>query len=181
MNRRRLLAAGLSMAASLLADHTAAMADLEPDGKWPLYRRHALFIVGQRVDETADAIVDLLAHALPQLRARLALASDARRIGVLIGTNQQDVAVMKIEDAEALYLARAPFADIRDLPLRAIVSLGNRLLVCRADFPPRTGFLLAQALVGHGKTLPSPAQAPEGRIPAQVGARAFFAGEAVPA
>jgi hypothetical protein len=181
MNRRGLLTLGLGMAVTVLSVPRFALADLEPDGKWLIYRRYALFIVGQRDDEAAVAVADLLARVLPQSRARLARAADARRIGVLIGTNQQDVAVMETGDAEALFLAKAPFADIRGLPLRVLLSFGKQALVCRADFPNRYGFLLAQALVQNGEAMPMPPHAPETVIPMHPGSRAFFAGEAIPA
>jgi hypothetical protein len=181
MNRRGLLTAGLGMAATVIAGSRFAMADLEPDGKWLIYRRYALFIVGRRDDAAAGAVAGLLARVLPQSRARLARAANARRIGVLIGTNQQDVAVMETGDAEALFLAEAPFADIRDLPLRVMVSFGKQVLVCRSDFPARYGFLLAQALVGNEEALPMPPHAPESLVPVHPGSRAFFAGERMPA
>jgi hypothetical protein len=180
MNRRGLLSFGLGMTASALLGQRSAMADLEPDGLWLTYRRFALFIVGQRVDETANAVVGVLARALPKSRARLALAADTRRIGVLIGTNQQDVAVMDLGHAEALFLAKPPFADIRDLHLRTIVAMGTHVMVCRSDFPSRLAFQMAQALVGNGASLPAPAQVPAGVIPVHPGSRAFFAGETMP-
>jgi hypothetical protein len=181
MNRRRLLLLGVGMAAAMLAGSMPATADLEPDAMWLIYRRYALFIVAQRGDGAAAAVVDLLARALPLSRARLARAADVRRVGVLIGTHQQDVAIMDIDDAKALFLAKPPFADVRDLPLRVIVSFGEKALVCRADFPARQCFLLARTLVAHGEALPEPARAPEGVIPAHPGALAFFAGKEIPA
>ena len=180
MNRRGLLSVAMGMAAAMLVGRRPAQADLEPDGLWLIYRRYALFIVGQRTDETANAVVGVLARALPQSRARLALAADTRRIGVLIGTNQQDVAVMDLGDAEALFLAKPPFADIRGLRLRVIVAIGQQVVVCRSDFSSRLAFQMAQALVGNGAALPTPPQFPTGVIPVHPGSSAFFAGEAMP-
>jgi hypothetical protein len=110
-------------------------------------------------------------------RARLARAADTRRVGVLIGTAQQDVAIMAAESAEALFLAKPPFDDIRNVPLRLIVSFGSHVLVCRPDFMARHGYLLAQTLAEHKDALPKPTAAPEGIIPAHRGSYAFFAGE----
>jgi uncharacterized membrane protein len=80
-------------------------ADLEPDGLAKTYRRYRLVIVGQRDDETAIAlamaVVDVLASCLRTSRAQLARAADSRRVGVLVGTNQQDGAIMAAESAEA--------------------------------------------------------------------------------
>jgi hypothetical protein len=184
MKRRVFLTLGAGMAASMLAGHGPAVADLEPDGEWLVYRRYALLIVGQRDDETAGAfagaVVDALARFLPTSRARLARAADARRVGVLIGTDQQDVAIMTAESADALFLAKPPFDDIRNVPLRLIVSFGSHVLVCRTDFTARHAYLLAQTLAEHKDALPTPAGAPEGVVPAHRGSQAFFAGEEMP-
>ena len=61
------LAAGHGLAA-LAADDRLLLADLEPDGLWPIYRRYRLLIVGQRDDEAASAfarsVVDVLAREI---------------------------------------------------------------------------------------------------------------------
>ena len=142
MKRRALLTLGAGAAASMLTGpQTGLLADLEPDGQWLIYRRYSLLIVGQRDNEIAGAyagaVVDVLARFLPASRAQLARAADARRVGVLIATNQQDVALMEVESAEALFLAKPPFDDIRDVPLRLIASFGGHVLVCRPDFLAR--------------------------------------------
>ena len=184
MKRRALLTLGAGMAAFVLVGHKPAVADLEPDRMWPIYRRYRLRIVGQRDDEIAGAfagaVVDVLARFLPTSRAQLARAADTRRVGVLIGTEQQDVAIMAAESAEALFLAKPPFDDIRNLPLRLIVSFGSHVLVCRPDFVARHAYLLAQTLAEHKDALPIPAGVPEGVVPAHRGSYAFFAGEKGP-
>ena len=198
MKRRALLKFGAGAAAFVLAGHRSIvmaadehkwpagvlLADLEPDGMWSIYRRYRLLIVGQRDDEIASAfagaVVDVLARFLPTSRAQLARAADTRRVGVLIGTNQQDVAIMAAESAEALFLAKPPFDDIRNVPLRLIVSFGSHVLVCRPDFMARHAYLLAQTLAEHNDALPAPARAPGGVVPAHRGSHAFFAGEEMP-
>ena len=198
MKRRELLRLGAGVAAFVLAGHRSIvmaaderkglgavlLADLEPDRMWPIYRRYRLLIVGQRDDAAASAfarsVVDVLARALPTSRAQLARAADVRRVGVLIGTNQQDVAIMAAQSAEALFLARPPFEDIRNVPLRVIVSFGSHVLVCREDLVAGHAYLLAQTLAEHKDALPTPAGAPEGVIPAHQGSLAFFAGEEMP-
>ena len=110
MNRRELLALGMGIAVVALgADKSVAaperkrlggllLADLEPDRMWSIYRRYHLLIVGQRDDAVAstctEAVVGALARYLPASRARLVRAADTRRVCVLIGTGQQDVAIM---------------------------------------------------------------------------------------
>jgi hypothetical protein len=186
MNRRALLrlGAGAAGAACVLAARRRALADLNPDRMWPVYRRYHLLIVSQRDDERngalTTAVVDVLSRHLPASRAQLVSAADARRIGVLIATNQQDVAIMQADSAEALFLAKPPFADIRDAPLRTIVSFGSYVFVCRPDFMARHAYLLAQTLSGHADALPAAATAPNGVVPAHPGAHAFFAGEEMP-
>jgi len=181
MKRRAFITLGAGLAVSMLAGYRPTLADLEPDAAWRIYRRYALLIVGQRDDEAfASAVVDVLARNLPGSRARLARAADTRRVGVLIGTAQQDVAIMAAESADALFLAKAPFDDIRDVPLRLIAALGSHVLVCRADFSSRHAYLLAQTLAEHEDALPMPASAPRGLIPAHRGSQAFFTGEECP-
>ncbi|HET7167484.1 MAG TPA: hypothetical protein VFI94_20285, partial [Pseudolabrys sp.] len=145
---------------------------------------YRLLIVGQRDDDIAStfagAVVDVLARSLPSSRAQLARAADTRRVGVLIGTAQQDVAIMAAESAEALFLAKPPFDDIRNVPLRVIVSFGSHVLVCRPDFMARHAYLLAQTLAEQKDALPTPAGAPEGVVPAHQGSHAFFAGADMP-
>jgi hypothetical protein len=168
----------------MAADERLLLADLEPDGMWPIYRRYRLMIVGQRDDQAAStlaaAVVDVLAGFLPTSRAQLARAADNRRVGVLIGTHQQDVAIMAAESAEALFLARPPFEDLRNVPLRVIVSFGSHVLVCRDDLMDRHVYLFAQTLAEHSEALPKPAKAPAGVIPAHRGSQAFFAGAEIP-
>ncbi len=151
---------------------------------WPTYRRYHLLIVGQRDDDRSGAltaaVVDVLAHYLPAARPQLVSAADSRRVGVLIATDQQDVAIMQAESAEALYLAKTPFADISQAPLRIIVSFGTHAMVCRSNFMARHAYLLAKTLAGHAEGLPAPAVAPSGIVPPHPGARAFFAGEEMP-
>ena len=163
MNRRALLRLGAvgaaAGAACVFAARRPALADLNPDRMWPVYRRFHLLIVSQRDDERngalTTAVVEVLSRHLPASRPQLVSAADARRIGVLIATNQQDVAIMQADSAEALFLAKPPFADIHDAPLRIIVSFGNHVFVCRPDFMARHAYLLAQTLSAHGDTLPS--------------------------
>jgi hypothetical protein len=184
IKRRALLKLAVSAAALVLVGHRPAFADLEPDRMWATYRRYHLMIVGQRDDEKAialaSAVVAVLAGSLPTSRALLARAADTRRVGVLIATNQQDVAIMTAAAAEALVLGKPPFDDVRDARLSVIVSFGSHVLVCRRDFRARHAYLLAQTLAEHKDALPRSASAPRGSVPAHRGSHAFFAGERPP-
>ncbi len=199
MTRRAWLTLGAGAAAFVLAGHGPVqiidiglrrnpadpqLADLNPDRMWPVYRRYHLLIVGQRDDAKSTALaaatVDALLRFLPASRAQAISAADTRRVGVLIATVQQDVAIMAKESAEALLLGKAPFADMGGAPIRAIVSFGSHLFVCRPDFKARHAYLIAQALAKHPEALPAPAGPPEGVVPAHPGSAAFFAGREVP-
>ncbi len=184
MKRRTLLKSGVSAAALVLVGHRPAFADLEPDRMWSTYRRYHLMIVGQRDDEKAmalaRAVVDVLAGFLPASRALLARAADTRRVGVLIATNQQDVAIMAVDSAAALALGKLPFDDVRNASLSAIASFGSHVLVCRPEFKARNAYLLAQTLVEHKEILPAPVSAPREIVPAHRGSHAFFAGDQPP-
>jgi hypothetical protein len=204
MKRRALLTLSAGAAAFVLAGHRPSpaistdsheglakrgaleprLSDLNPDRMWPTYRRYHLLIVSQRDDEKSGAltaaVVDVLARYLPNSRPQLVRAPDSRRIGVLIATDQQDVAIMQAQSAEALFQAKPPFEDIPDAPLRAIVSFGSHVFVCRPNFRASHAYLLAKTLAEHAEGLPAPAVAPNGAVPAHPGARAFFAGEETP-
>ena len=204
MKRRALLTLSAGAAAFVLAGHRPALAsragghdvpakrgpfgprlaDLNPDRMWPVYRRYHLLIVSQRDDDRSGvlttAVVEVLSRYLPSSRPQLVRAANSRRIGVLIATDQQDVAIMQTDSAEALFLAKPPFADIPQAPLRIIVSFGSHVFVCRPNFAASHAYLLAKTLAEHGEELPAPAAAPNGVVPAHPGARAFFAGEEMP-
>jgi hypothetical protein len=199
MTRRAWLRFGATAAAFVLAGHRPVqlidtgrrgqpagpqLVDLNPDRMWPVYRRYHLLIVGQRDDAKntalAAATADTLVRFLPASRAQVTSAPDARRVGVLIATVQQDVAIMAKEGAEALFLGKPPFADIGGAQIRAMVSFDNYLFVCRPDFKARHAYLIAQALAQHPEGLPARAGAPEGAVPAHPGAEAFFADRDMP-
>ena len=184
IKRRALLKLAVSAAALVLVGHRPAFADLEPDRMWSTYRRYHLMIVGQRDDEKAialaRAVVAVLAGSLPTSRALLARAADTRRVGVLIATNQQDVAILAVDSAESLVLGKFPFDDVRNASLSIIASFGSHVLVCRPDFLARNAYLLARTLVEHKDALPTPVSAPRGIVPAHRGSHAFFAGDQPP-
>jgi hypothetical protein len=158
--------------------------DLNPDRMWPVYRRYHLIIVGQRDDERGLALTkastDTLAQFLPESRALLVRAADTRRIGVLIATDQQDLAVISAEGAKALFLGEPPFEDIAGGPIRSIVSFGTHQMVCRPDFRARHAYVIAKTLSEHQDRLAATVAASPGVVPAHPGARAFFAGEEIP-
>jgi hypothetical protein len=163
---------------------TVERADLNPDRMWQVYRRYHLIIVGQRDDERGlnltKASADALAQFLPESRALLVRAADTRRIGVLIATDQQDVAVISAEGAKALFLGEPPFEDIAGGPVRSIVSFGSHHMVCRPNFRARHAYAIAKTLSEHQDMLLATVGASQDVVPVHPGARAFFAGEDLP-
>ena len=158
--------------------------DLNPDRMWPVYRRYHLIIVGEQDDERGLALTkastDTLAQFLPESRALLVRAADTRRIGVLIATDQQDVAVISAEGAKALFLGEPPFEDITGGPVRAIVSFGTHHMVCRPNFRARHAYAIAKTLSEHQDMLTATVAASPDVVPMHPGASAFFAGEDIP-
>ena len=200
-NRRSILTGFVSVTATLFISEAGAFpfsggarlvenagaverTDLNPDRMWPVYRRYHLIIVGQRDDARGLALtkasIDTLAQFLPDSRALLVRAADTRRIGVLIATDQQDVAVISAEGAKALFLGEPPFEDIKGGPVRAIVSFGTHQMICRPNFLARHAYAIARTLSEHQDRFAATVAAPPGAGPLHPGARAFFAGEDIP-
>lgn len=200
-NRRLILTSFVSVSATLFISQAGAFpfgggagltkdaeavehTDLNPDRMWPVYRRYHLIIVGQRDDERGLALTiastDTLAQFLPESRALLVRAADTRRIGVLIATDQQDVAVISAEGAKALFLGEPPFEDITGGPVRAIVSFGTHHMICRPNFRARHAYAIAKTLSEHQDRLAATVAASQDVVPMHPGARAFFAGEDIP-
>jgi hypothetical protein len=180
--RRTALSWGFAAAAAVA---TPALADLELDGPGRLYRRYALLVVGPRDDATGlvltRAVVDILARFQDTSRAQVARAATTQRAGLLIGTDQRDLAVMSRPSAEALFRARPPFDNLDDVPLRTLVSFGSHLLVCRTDFLDRHAYLVAKTVSEHPDALPEAPRRPESAVPIHQGAAAYFTGQVMPA
>jgi len=107
---------------------------------WPVYRRYHLLIVGQRDDESGSALAAATVDVLMRfLRTRAPCWSrcgcSARRRARCYGsTGRRNHAA---ESAEALFLGKPPFDDIRDAPLREIISFGRTPRVRRVSCTPR--------------------------------------------
>ena len=110
---------------------------------------------------------------LPGSRPLAVRAADARRVGVLIATDQQDVAIMAAESAEALFLGRPPFDDIRNAPLRVLSHSGATSWSAGRILWPHA-YLLAKTLAEHKEGLPGAGQPPEGVVPSHPGAPSIF-------
>ncbi len=180
MKRRRfarIAVAGVAWFA--LSGHT-------PYGHWTVYRRKHLLIGSSRTDPPsfalAERIAETLARHLPESRARASRAPDLRRIASLLASDQWQVSVLRRLDAVEIAAGSGLFSAIGAVKLRSLFTLGEHLLVCRADFPDRHAWLVTAALVENAREIPG-AAAIDGEgdaIPMHPAARAYLSGAPLP-
>jgi hypothetical protein len=179
MNRRKFLTLSAASAGWLL------LTGHSPYRQWMVYRETHLVIVTSRDDPGADDLGEKLAalmrQALPDSKAAVARGPRVERIASLISTRQADVAVVSRPNALAMYRGEAPFQQYGAIPLRVLVQTQAYQLVCRDDFLPQHGYLVAEALMEGGQDLglsiPGKDAAEAGAIPPHVGAAAFVEGQ----
>jgi hypothetical protein len=156
-----------------------------PYGQWSVYRKRFLLILTTREDPTSHQlgtrIAALLAERLPESGARVSRAPHKERIASLISSKQMDVAVMHRNDAANLRAGSPPFAHYGPVPLWAIVAMGDYRLVCRADFPARHAWLIAEALSKDHASIGLSGDGSDARVPRHPGAQAYFSGAPLPA
>jgi len=103
-----------------------------------------------------------------------------QRIASLISTRQAEVGVVSRPNALAMYHGEGPFRQYGAMPLRVLVQNEAYRLVCRDDFLPQHGYLLAEALMergaGLGLSIPGRNAVDAGEIPPHAGALAFAEG-----
>lgn len=146
VDRRTVLRFGLLMSATLVASgHT-------PYRQWIIYRRKHLLIGCHKEDpatyDLAKRAVGLLGEHLPEAKSRPARAPSAARLASLMRTEQMDVAIVSAQDARAMVAGSGAFAAFGATDLRVLLPVGERLMVARADFPPRFAWLVSGALSG---------------------------------
>jgi hypothetical protein len=155
-----------------------------PYRQWIVYRQTHLIILTSRDDLGADDLGEKFAAivrgALPDSQAAVGRGPRVQRIASLISTRQVAVGVVSRPNALAMYHGEGPFQEYGAIPLRVLVQNDGYRLVCRDDFLPQHGFLLAEALMENGKDLglsiPGLDAAGTGDIPPHVGALAFAKG-----
>jgi hypothetical protein len=181
MNRRRFLSLPAAAAGwVLLSGHS-------PYRQWAVYRQAHLVIVTSRDDLAGDALGERLAAilraALPDSKATVARGPRVQRIASLISTGQAEVGVMSRANALAMYHGEGPFRQYGAVALRVLVQNDAHRLVCRDDFLPQHGYLVAEALMERGSELglsiPGRDVARAGEIPPHAGALAFAEGRAL--
>jgi TRAP-type uncharacterized transport system substrate-binding protein len=124
-----------------------------PYRQWQVFRKSRLILVVSAEDgpavELARSLAGLLATHLPDSRAMMSRAPDSLAVAKLLGSRQLDLALMSSADAHELLRGTGRFAEEGPVPLHALASLGDRLVVCRDDFPsPRAGEI-ARTLADH--------------------------------
>jgi len=178
MNRRQFLSLAAASAGSvLLCGHS-------PYRQWMVYRETHLMILTSRDDlggdDLGEQIAAIMREALPDSRAVVGRGPRVQRIASLISTGQAQVGVVSRQNALAMFQGEEPFRQYGAIPLRVLVQNNVHRLVCRDDFLPQHGFLLAEALMQNGRNLglsvPMRDAADAGDIPAHVGALAFAEG-----
>lgn len=178
MNRRQFLSLTAGSAGwVLLSGHS-------PYRQWIVYRETHLIILTSRDDLGADDLGEKFAAivrgALPDSKAAVGRGPRVQRIASLISTRQVAVGVVSRPNALAMYHGEGPFQQYGAIPLRVLVQNDVYRLVCRDDFLPQHGFLLAEALMENGRDLglsiPGHDAVDTGDIPPHVGALAFAEG-----
>jgi hypothetical protein len=172
-SRRRLLVLVGSVSGwMLLTGHS-------PYRQWIAYRQAHLLLFTTRDDPGSDELGERLAarlrETLPDSKARVARAPDVDRVASLLASAQADTAVLTPEHALALLHGEPPFTAYGAIPLRALASGEQYVLVCRDEFKRRHAFLVAEALCrGDAPLLSLPG--PDDALPAHPGALAVAAG-----
>lgn len=178
MNRRQLLSlAGACAGWVLLTGHS-------PYRQWMVYRETHLVILTSRDDLGADDLGEKFAaivrKALPDSKAVVGRGPRVQRIASLISTRQAEVGVVSRPNALAMYHGEGAFREYGAIPLRVLVQNESYRLVCREDFLPQHGYLLAEALMEPGADLglsvPGREAGDTGEIPPHVGALAYAEG-----
>ena len=157
-----------------------------------VYRQTHLIILTSRDDPGADDLGEKFAAivrgALPDSKAAVGRGPQVQRIASLISTRQAEVGVVSRPNALAMYRGEGPFQQYGAIPLRVLVQNDVYQLVCRDDFLPQHGYLLAEALMEHaltepgadlGWSVPGRNAADAGEIPPHAGALAFAEGRSV--
>lgn len=173
MNRRQVLRLSTAAAALfLLSAHTTY-------GQWVVYRKKHLLIGCHKADpvtyDLAKRVVAQLALNLPAAKSRVARAPTAGRLASLLGTEQMEVAILNPADAVAMLHGTGRFKAYGEIALRSLMPVGDRVLVCRADFPAQHASLVSGALA-KSDLVPSLKSPLETIIPWHPGSLAFLEG-----
>jgi hypothetical protein len=179
MNRRQFLTLSAASAGVLL------LSGHSPYRQWLVYRQTHLVILTSRDDPGADDLGEKFAaavrQALPDSKAHVARGPRVQRIASLMSTHQAEVGVVSRPNALAMYRGTSPFQDYGAISLRVLVQTADYQLVCREDFLPQHGYLVAEALMENcadlALSIPGRDGADGSGLPPHVGALAFAEGQ----
>jgi len=146
-----------------------------------------LYINGQ--DPGSGEIGEMLAkqmrEVLPESGARVEREPTAERVDAVLSSEQGNLAVIAYDIALKMYRGQPPFQAVGPIELRVLVENYKYQVVCRADFPRDSAYLVTGALMKDPEplklTVPERPAARAGRdsIPTHPGALAFSKGEPV--
>jgi hypothetical protein len=175
-NRRRVLTAlALLSLAGVTRAHT-------PYRQWVVYRRKHLLIGTTRADpdgyRLGKELAAVLVSELPESRARVARARDARRLASLMATGQLRVALLDTHGALAMAAGDPPFQDFGPQDLRVLLVMERRLLVAVAALPDRHAWLVTGTLLEAGFGDRDPGRSVE--LPLHRGSLAYVSGTDIP-
>ncbi len=162
-----------------------------PYSQWNVYRQKHLLVLTNKTDgdgyATGKAVAEALLEVLPSSDARVTRAPNIDRVASLIATHQLDIAVLRHDEAAALFKGAAPFEEIGSVPLRVLYEFPGHVLISRDDFPDAHAYRVAQALMAASEAGLLPASAGLGNggesaavVPRHAGVIAFFDGEPLP-
>jgi hypothetical protein len=181
---RRLFLRSL-LAGTLTLTLTAKVQAHTPYRQWKVLRQRFLLVHSSRTDlatdDIAEELVAILDQVLPEANAMVARAPDQQRVASLMTTGQAVLAVMRSDQAEALYGRRGEFRDYQGEQLRWLVGIGDYRLVTVDTFPRHHAWLVTAALTENGANLGirPPEDSVGGSLPPHDGAVAFANGESL--
>ncbi len=145
--RRRILQGGVAAMAAWLCQAHA------PYKQWVVYRQTHLMILATKTDAPSfplsKKVANLLAIALPESRARVALAPDLSRAASLLSTRQIELAVVSTADAARLLAGGKTDQSLPSVPISLLFALGHHHLVCHEAFRPIHAYTVVETLDGH--------------------------------
>lgn len=179
VGRRTVVRCGLIFVAMLaLSAHT-------PYRQWEVYRMKHLLIGTSREDAASypvgKRVAELLMHAVPESRARVARARTVERLGSLIATDQLQVLLLSDKHVAELALGTGPFETFGPVEIARIFRFGGLVLVSRADFPAGHAWIIARAFLDNAEAFGgTPPRAEDGQVPVHPGVLAAVSGEEPP-
>jgi hypothetical protein len=124
-------------------------------GQWVVYRKKHLLIGSHREDpQTYRIAKDLELHLLkelPEAKARVARAPHPERLASLLGTDQLEIAILSLDDAEMMAAGDGKFTPYGKLPLRLMAAIDQRVMVAHEGFAAHHAWLLSAAIEHWGK------------------------------